>query len=198
MATPPKKTPPELNPNDVTELKAGVVALAERVTQLADALKTVNQVQARMTETEATVKQIEKDASSAQKKTTVLEETMIPRDEHEKIWKAEQQKLIDTRLSIRRQTYVLFVVSMTALGIVAYLVFHDLAVQDKQRHDQAVARCEQGNKFRQDDRALWEEVLTLSASQRKKPLTSAEQETQKQFEAFLDEHDALTDCSKVE
>jgi len=193
----PKKTTPAIQADDVAELKAGVVALAGRVTQLAEALQTVNQIQQRVTAAEASVKEIKKDATQAQQKTTNLEETMIPRDEHEKIWRAEQQNLIKTRLSIRRQTYILFIVSMAALGIVTYLVFHDLSVQAEQRHQQNVARCEQGNEFRKGDLTLWNEVITLSAQQNKKPPTPAQQQATEQFQEFLAKHDALTDCSKV-
>jgi hypothetical protein len=152
---------------DIAELKVGVVALADRVTQLAEALQTVNQVQ--------------------QQKTADLEETMIPREEHEKIWKKEQQNLIKTRLSIRRQTYILFFISMAALAIVTYLVFHDLAVRDQQRHDSSVARCEQGNEFRRGDLSLWNEVISLSQSQ--KSPTPKQQATTEKFQAFLAKHD---------
>lgn len=193
MPPPNKKPLPESSRAEISELKAGVVSLAGRVTQLADALKTVNDIQERVTRSEHDMKRAEKIASAAQERTDELENVMVPREEHEKVWKQEQQNLIKTRLSIRRQTYVLFFVSMAVLAVVAALVFNDLHVQAKQRHDQAVARCEQGNTFREGDLALWNKVLALSSHN---PTTEQEATTQ-EFKQFLAEHDKLIDCSKV-
>lgn len=213
MATPPKRptkttapakktsTPPASSsspttstprPDLVADLREGVIALADRVNSLSTALTTVNEIQ-------RVVMANERKAKENAKKTQQIESDLIPRAEHEKRWKKEQEQLIQTRLSIRRQTYVVgavfFLLAMTALAIVAVLLVRDIHEKNVIRHNDAVKRCQQGNDFRAQDKELWNEVIGIS--QKGHTQTPAQIQTTKQFRAFLDKHDAPADCSKA-
>lgn len=182
--TPAKKTVAQ-PPPDLTELREAVVSLAGRVNDLSVALTTVNEIQRQ-------VLLNEKRSKEQEKKTTQIEENLIPRSEHEKRWKKEQQELIETRLSIRKQTYIVgtvfFLVSMLALGIVTTLLIKDI-------HDRNVARCQASNDYRAQDRQLWEEVESFPASSKQTAQEKAQQAANtKKFNEFLAKHDALQKC----
>jgi hypothetical protein len=195
MATPPKRptkktTPPAsprlipeagLNPESVESLRKGVVALADRVNSLSTALATVNKIQAQVAHTE-------RKAKENAERTSAIEEDMIPRSEHEERWKKEQAELIRTRLSIRRQTYLVgtafFLLSILALGIVSVLIVRDI-------HARNTARCQSSNDFKRGDRELWNEVIHISAGKKQTP---EQVRTTREFQAFLDKHDALQKC----
>lgn len=183
--TPPASSPIVQNSQDLAELKAGVLALAERVNDLSTALTAVNNIQARVVETELRTSEVEQ-------KTGQIEADLIPRSEHEERWKKEQQELIRTRLSIRRQTYIVgtafFLLAMLALGVTTGLIFHDI-------RDRNSTKCMASNDYKKQDKQLWSEVIALSNQQQRSKAQQQQQRQQvKQFQAFLDKHDALAKC----
>lgn len=178
--TPAKKTVAQ-PPPDLTELREAVVSLAGRVNDLSVALTTVNEIQRQ-------VLLNEKRSKEQEKKTTQIEENLIPRSEHEKRWKQEQREIIKTRQSVRRQTIAFFLLSMLALGIVTTLLIKDI-------HDHNVARCQASNDYKSQDKELWQEVESFPASSKQTPQEKAQQQANtKKFNEFLAKHDALQKC----
>lgn len=138
-ATTPKKPTSQV---EVDELKGAVVSLAGRVTSLSEALTTVNDLQRRQAVTEHETSLIKAKAVEAAKTAQIVEENLIPRSEHEERWRNEQQELIDLRLHIKRQTYIVglifFFLSLVALGIASGLMLHQQGEDRKQQK----AACE--------------------------------------------------------
>lgn len=137
MTEPKKKTADQVvvRLSEVDELRNAVIGLAGRVNSLSEALTTVNDIQIRQIATE-------RKADAAAETVRAVEEVIVPREEHERRWREEQEDLIRLRKQIRRKTYIsgaaFFILSMIALGVACGLMLYN----QHQQHEVTQAACE--------------------------------------------------------
>jgi hypothetical protein len=170
MTEPKKKQPTDkvvVKVSEVDELRNAVVGLAGRVNSLSEALTTVNDIQIRQIATERETTAIKKTATEAAKTVRAVEEIVVPRDEHEKRWRAEQEDLIRLRKQIRRKTYIVgtiyFILSLALLSLATGLILWN----QSQQHKITQTACETRKNASRDAAVAYKRILDHSPTLQK-------------------------------
>lgn len=121
---------------EVTELRTAVTVLSRRTVSLTTGLQQVNELTKAQQDLDVKAQVAIREAAEAISKVADINKVLIPREEHEKRWKAEQEALIKLRLRIKKRTLVqswaFFIASVILIVAASLIVVHEQSANSAQ------------------------------------------------------------------